>query len=388
MKKSKAHDKTEIEFTMGHPDKKRPQINPASRIKLAPNISLNAETIQKVHQFLSKNELGLLSVQPGIIKHINPSLSKPGYKPCCIPSVENMVVNFILAKNPDNKILTELVDVVYIGADGMLQTLRCGAESAEKTIQDHGLFFSKFDKLDENLAEKHYPATILRQKLKTPDKIGNTVISANIMKHILHSLQNSKCFDESARIDPHLAYGIGNNVTQLDMTVRDYVLAVYNLQLLRWLDEKGPTNAIVAIPPAFQQIYSELGVPKNASNWDCEMLPCDASMPFNQPDPDAYAVLTKLNNPILERSSENKQKGTFDFVRIYLGIKSKTAFPSRFEFIRKHKTDFVKIALLKIASYKKFAHMGVPIQYLKPASLIITAHNEIELLFELKSISS
>lgn len=93
-----------------------------------------------------------------------------------------------------------------------------------------------------------------------------------------------------------------------------------------------------------------------------------------------------IERPIFERETDNKNKNTFDFIRIRLSIASKEKYSNQKQFIKNNLKDIASIALTKIQNTKYYQKYGIPINYLRLTNAIITIDGQLELLFCLKNI--
>lgn len=101
---------------------------------------------------------------------------------------------------------------------------------------------------------------------------------------------------------------------------------------------------------------------------------------------EGYRIITGWHKLSIERATDNLDKHTFDFIRIRAGLLSEQAEPNRLTILEKYKTNIVNLALQKIAKYSSYQAYHVPINFLKPSRMTITYQDELELLFELKTV--
>ena len=87
---------------------------------------------------------------------------------------------------------------------------------------------------------------------------------------------------------------------------------------------------------------------------------------------------------IMERESDNANPNTFDFVRVFAYTTYEPEGGKR-NFIKQHVADIKQYVIEKIEADKDFQQYKVPICFLKLANITITTHNDIVLIFELKS---
>lgn len=109
--------------------------------------------------------------------------------------------------------------------------------------------------------------------------------------------------------------------------------------------------------------------------------PCEYIVKYSE-DKEVNRFIRKISNPSIERAVGNTTPNTFDFVRIRLGIPPKTG--TRRAFIEKHMHDLIKIVLRKLSENKRYQRYGVPVEYLAIDHVVITAQDELEIVFKLK----
>ena len=93
--------------------------------------------------------------------------------------------------------------------------------------------------------------------------------------------------------------------------------------------------------------------------------------------------ITKISTPILERARDNPKKGTFDFIRVDVGI-VEIWKGSRKEYICQNQKEITRRVLAKVEDSKQFQRIGVPINFLKISEITLTRDSILEYLFELK----
>lgn len=99
-------------------------------------------------------------------------------------------------------------------------------------------------------------------------------------------------------------------------------------------------------------------------------------------------IVTSINRPKFEHMPGNKDKDTFDQIRIHLGLVGKQTISSRNEILRRNQKTLAEITIAKIKDSKSFQRYGIPVNFLKLDHMTITQQDELELLFVLKDISS
>lgn len=105
---------------------------------------------------------------------------------------------------------------------------------------------------------------------------------------------------------------------------------------------------------------------------------------------DEYSrFILKINNPSVERDTDNLDKDTFDFVRVMVSIPDKDTMNNAevMSMYKKYKDRLMKDVLEKISNSRSFKKYNVPINFLRLSRSTVTSSREIMLLFELKRIS-
>lgn len=110
----------------------------------------------------------------------------------------------------------------------------------------------------------------------------------------------------------------------------------------------------------------------------------DHLMIKNQTEKEIRRFITKINAPQFEREPENKNKNTFDFVRIYLSVL--TSQPNKREFIKQNLKAINRLAVTSIENHKNWKKYGLETNYLRLTQCTLTQQSELVLLYELKPI--
>lgn len=99
--------------------------------------------------------------------------------------------------------------------------------------------------------------------------------------------------------------------------------------------------------------------------------------------------ILKINNPSVERDTDNLNKDTFDFIRVMVSIPDKDTISNSevMSMYKKYKDRLMKDVLEKISNSRSFKKYNVPINFLRLSRSTVTSSREIMLLFELKRIS-
>lgn len=111
-----------------------------------------------------------------------------------------------------------------------------------------------------------------------------------------------------------------------------------------------------------------------------DKLMIEAAVPFG-----VYKTVTKIENPQIERETDNKDTHTFDFVRVTMTTVKMTN-EQRKAFIRKYKKSIIRLILNRIKNYKHYQRFGIPINFLRLTSCTLTYDHSIVFLFELKNL--
>ena len=105
------------------------------------------------------------------------------------------------------------------------------------------------------------------------------------------------------------------------------------------------------------------------------------TIPFKVNDVNDF--ITSITKPSFERRPENKNRNTFDFIRVYVNFCNAEDYK---KYIKKNLKSICRIVLRKIDESKAFKKYGIPINFLKLTSAIICVDKSIELVFELKDL--
>lgn len=95
--------------------------------------------------------------------------------------------------------------------------------------------------------------------------------------------------------------------------------------------------------------------------------------------------ITKIEKPTFERTPENENNNTFDFIRVDVNILKN--FDEKRKYIRNHHNEICNMVLKKIEKDKRFLKYGIPINFLKiEKATLISRMDIIEFLFSIKEI--
>lgn len=347
------------------------------------------ETLALVNGFLKSAGIGFLPFPDCRARQVLDRMSGQGIAPLALPEPSGLV----LSVRDSSRAMSSIRDAVtleYLAPDGNLARRGLALHDLDPLDSELGLVFPLYDYRELALVDPSARArcrntdgvlTRLRLRWRMPDLVAGTVIDKPMLRT---TLGDFACTDLSKPPAPGPSQEMTEMMAANSMTALDYICAAYAERCIRAFNRDIGFVDVRDVPGAWVDLWDLLSRDKTWRNWANGMLEVPEGLPFDPPDPDAYEILTKINAPILERAAGNRDRRTFDFVRMFLGIKSRTACPDRKTVIQRYQKDIVKIALLKLMSTKAFVSKGVPVQYLRPASMTITASDEIELLFELK----
>lgn len=93
-------------------------------------------------------------------------------------------------------------------------------------------------------------------------------------------------------------------------------------------------------------------------------------------------AITKIEKPRIYKERGNERDKTFDFIQIYMSIK--TYMPEKMKFVKEHKKELIQMAYNAIEEDKNFQKYEVPINFLKITRMTLLRDSQIEYLFELK----
>lgn len=94
--------------------------------------------------------------------------------------------------------------------------------------------------------------------------------------------------------------------------------------------------------------------------------------------------ITRIERPTYERVPENKNRNTFDFIRVYANVIS--SFDDKISYIKKNKNQICEMVIDKIKADCRFEKYGVPINFLKLEKMtFVGSISSIEFLFCLKT---
>lgn len=99
-----------------------------------------------------------------------------------------------------------------------------------------------------------------------------------------------------------------------------------------------------------------------------------------------YNFITGIGSVHIEREPENKNKNTFDFVRVYASTKALPLEQKR-QILSAYKREILRLILTKIKRSPNFQKYNISINFLRLTQCIITRDQQIVFGFELKNIN-
>ena len=269
-----------------------------------------------------------------------------------------------------------------------------GTDMFAAAMRRRGLSYTAFD-----LETAPYKIHYAYQKAKTlpvrksaliayPNVIRGVPVDMNILWQLLKNLAKKQALSETETPEWTTGRKAGNSCLRYGLSVPDYIRAAYAYNLVCKCRNFTVNGHPKPEDKAYLDIYRLFLRTKSDGVQYFDPQKADRTAPediIGSPDPEAYRVITKINNPKLEREPGNNDTKTFDFVRIFLGVCGVWSFPDRKAHIRKYQKDIALIALNKIAGSAIYKKKGVPVQFLRLSSMTLTQQDELELVFELKT---
>lgn len=356
-------------------------------------VQFDRPTLELIHTALKENHIGFVPMEPCKTLRVSQFQKSLKIQPVQVDTLRYVVLNI---RRPEQyKSRPRMKRLTYIGNDDMLHWVETETGDLDTFARTTGLKLSLYDKdqlwqtklCNKRKFSKLSDAGKLNARIRMPDTINGTAIDPVTLTESIHDLYTVDIdTDDSIRWEnPDARHRkICNNIRACGLTVMEYIQARYAYKLMSEFYVNWPFTVHNECPEIYRQLQ-ETFTATDYDNWQNERLENPKVSCIETPDPEAYDILTKINKPTFEREPENKNTKTFDRIRIFLGLKSKASLPSRNSLITKHKKELVKIALLKIQSFKQFQNYGIPIQYIRPVQMTITNCDELEILFELKT---
>lgn len=360
----------------------------------------DADTIKSLIAILDKYNLAFLPMAPNHADKTKRKLKRRNLTPLSISNIAELTDWVLLCRTIRPYTALNEYDVIYLTKHGTLDKI---IFTANQLIagQSNGLRFEL--RPIESLSLHDYRSRITRLNtgksvttpdnfdivtyhamLRMPDKIADTELDSDLLKQCFENVAQGDCTNVNAETVPDFANGryVGNNLLKYGLTPLDYVRARYSAKLLPELIAHRRYRGTDGMHPA--SIYiTNYAYEFQPAQWpEYEKVQEQISIKCNQ---HAYDILTKINAPTFEREPENNRPNTFDRIRIYLGVKSKLTVPNRVDFIKRYRKDIAVIAINKIIATKAFQKVDIPANFLKLSSMTLTAQDELELVFELKT---
>ena len=203
-----------------------------------------------------------------------------------------------------------------------------------------------------------------------PIKIKKSIINLAIRKtngriyyFNEHGIYESAMFKD---IDDNINLKFFNNKMQNPIDIKpDYIF-----------DSRMPIDANLML-----KIFSLLEEGDTLSYFSKMLNSCDIIM-FTY-EHSVGKIITKISTPSIERRTGNKNKRTFDFIRIQAYFCN---YVNCGEYLKDNKKLVIKRVIEKIRDSKRFQNFGVPVNFLRLTSAVITTEHSIEFVFELKEL--
>ena len=127
----------------------------------------------------------------------------------------------------------------------------------------------------------------------------------------------------------------------------------------------------------YQERYNQGKTPNTPLN----KLMLELQTPF-----EIYNFITNISCVSIEREPENKNKNTFDFVRVYASTKALSLTEKR-QILSTYKREILRLILTKIKQSPDFRRYNIPINFLRLTQCTLTRDQQIVFVFELKNIN-
>ena len=98
------------------------------------------------------------------------------------------------------------------------------------------------------------------------------------------------------------------------------------------------------------------------------------------------SLVQRIYPPIYERVPENRDKTTFDYIRMTVGLPRYQfhSWNALQEEVKKYRREIYQRALQRLESDRQFKSYGVPINFLRVSDVILRRDFAMEIIFELK----
>ena len=138
--------------------------------------------------------------------------------------------------------------------------------------------------------------------------------------------------------------------------------------------------------PNLNLLSSAISKMNEGDTWERFVSVCEEAHFDKKPNLTEFErLIGEIDTPNFERVPENKNKSTFDFIRIFVSIND--IYDDRVltkEAVRKYQPQITSVVLQRLEKNKQFQKYGVPVNFLKLSRLTLTHQNMLEYLFELK----
>lgn len=120
---------------------------------------------------------------------------------------------------------------------------------------------------------------------------------------------------------------------------------------------------------------------------DCLLIYLDTKIDRYKLDYSFLArLVTRIERPEFERTPDNKNRSTFDFIRVEVNL-GKEMFPTweaLKQAVQDNKKSIDEMVLQKIAEDRKFNNFNIPISFLRVGNIVLRRNYTMEYTFELK----
>lgn len=353
----------------------------------------NLETLLRIHGILQEYGPGFPPAPEYQFTRLPGYGDRKALSELVLPDLRNFVLYVSEVRGRADA--PEQWQITFMDRTGMLASARLAAGRFHAAVSDMGLEMPQYTPEElvkfTRCAYKYRYRTLSetgkeRVLIRMPDRLGTVRTNPELLTRAMSGIRSSRIVPtETPVTDDGLRRGqVGNNLSGIGPTVEQYVRARYAYLMTAEIMRDYPCQDPAVLPPVYERLMKKIPDVTH-DNWSSERLAKPPASGLPEPDPAAYDVLTKINSPMFERTPENRDTKTFDRIRIYLGIKTKTSFTDRMAYIKRYRKDIVNIALLKIEQSYRFGKYGVPVNCLKPVEMTVTASDEIEILFELRT---
>lgn len=163
----------------------------------------------------------------------------------------------------------------------------------------------------------------------------------------------------------------GTHLSRIITVYNDKILGLINKQQIN--DEQKEQRRF----KRYQERYNQGKTPNTPLN----KLMLELQTPF-----EIYNFITNISCVSIEREPENKNKNTFDFVRVYASTKALSLTEKR-QILSTYKREILRLILTKIKQSPDFRRYNIPINFLRLTQCTLTRDQQIVFVFELKNIN-